>query len=327
MNTLRRLLSRLVPRLLCLAVLGSTALWAHAESYPSKSIRMIVPYAAGQGTDIAARYVADALGKELNQPVYVENRAGAGGNIGAQLAARSAPDGYTLFVGTNATNAANFFLYSRPGYEPGDFEPVGMIGILPLVFVANAGSKINDVQGLIQAAKARPEKLDIAVSTTTSRLAYESLKRDAGVTMFPVDFKGSGEAVTAVIGGQLEFMVDTITSLRGAIQAKQVKALGITAAHASNLLPGVKSVAEQGVPGYELFGWTVVYAPKGVPAETTRVLSAALAKVLGKEAVRERLLGLGIDPVVKSGEELKAFGAAEKQKWGHLIRSAELPVN
>ncbi|HSW19462.1 MAG TPA: tripartite tricarboxylate transporter substrate binding protein [Ramlibacter sp.] len=311
-------------------VLAATALAvlagaAQAQTYPSKAIRLIVPYAAGQGTDIAARYIADEMGKELKQSVFVDNRPGAGGNIGTQATARSAPDGYTLMIGTNATHAANAFLYANPGFDPqADFEPVGMVGVLPLVYVTPPNSPINNIQDLVRAAKAKPDALNTAVSTTTCRMAHELFKQRAEAPMFPVDFKGSAQALTAVIGGQVEFMVDTITSLRTAIQNNQVKALGVTSARSSKLLPGVKSIAEQGVAGYELVGWTVMYAPKGIPAEASRTLAAAFNKTIARPEVQEKLLQMGIEPITKSGDELRTFVDTEKEKWGKLIRGAGL---
>ena len=318
-----RTLTKLLPALL----LAAGTLAAHAQAYPTKSIRLVVPYAVGQGTDIAARYVADELAKELKQPFFIDNRPGAGGNIGTQFVANAPADGYTIMIGTNATHAANAFLYAKPGFQPEDFEPIGMVGILPLVYVANNSSPINNIQDLVRAARAKPNALNVAVSTTTCRMAHELFKSRAEAPMFPVDFKGSGQSLTAVIGGQVEFMVDTITSLRGAIAGHQVKALGVTSAHESKLLPGVKSVADQGVPGYELVGWTVLYAPKGIPKEAAHTLTTALNKTLARADVQEKLLQMGIEPLAKSGAELKAFGAAEKEKWGRLITGAGLKVN
>lgn len=301
--------------------------FAQAQAYPSKPIKLIVPYAVGQGTDIASRYLADELGKELKQAVFVDNRPGAGGNVGTQLAAHSPADGYTLLIGTNATHAANAHLYANPGYEIEDFEPIGMIGILPLVYVASNGSPVNNIQDLIRASRAKPDALNVAISTTTCRMAHELFKQRAQAPMFPVDFKGSAQALTAVIGGQVEFMVDTITSLRQAIANGQVKALGVTSAHQSKLLPGVKTLVEQGVTDYELVGWTVLYAPKGITANARRTLTEAVDKVVARPDVQEKLLQMGIEPMIKSGEELKAFGAAEKEKWGKLIRGAGLKAS
>lgn len=288
-----------------------------AAGYPTRPIKLIVPYAVGQGTDIASRYIGDEVSKELKQPFVVDNRPGAGGNVGTQLAARAPADGYTLMVGTNATtHAANTFLYANPGFEVEDFEPIAMIGILPLVYVATNSSPVKDMQDLVRAARARPNDLNVAISTTTCRMAHELFKQRAEAPMTPIDFKGSAQALTATIGGQVEFMVDTITSLRTALANGQVKPLGVTSVHQSKLLPGVKTVAEQGVPGYELVGWTVVYAPKGIPAEASRKLGAALNTVLSRPEVQEKLLQMGIEPLMKSGEELKAFGVSEKEKLG-----------
>lgn len=310
------------------SLLALAAVAAQADTYPSRAVRVIVPYAAGQGTDLAARYLADELGRELKQSFFVDNRPGAGGNIGTQAAARSPADGYTLIVGTNATHAANAFLYASPGYDAqADFEPIGMLGILPLVWVAPKNSPANTVPDLIRLAKARPEALNVALSTTTCRMAYELLRQRAEVALFPVDYKGSAQAVTAVIGGQVEFMVDTITSLRGFVAGQQVKALGVTSAHTSRLLPGVKSVAEQGVADYELVGWTVLFAPKGLPADVNRALGTALGRILARADVQDKLLQMGIEPQARIAEELKAFIDAERGKWERLVKSAGLKPN
>lgn len=298
---------------------------SQAQTWPTKPIRLIVPYAVGQGTDIAARYVANEVAKELKQPFVIDNRPGAGGNIGTQAAAHSAPDGYTITIGTNATHAANSFLFANPGFDPqADFEPIAMVGILPLVYVTQPGNPINSMQDLVRAARAKPDGLNVAISTTTCRMSHELFKARGDAPMFPIDFKGSAQALTAVISGQVEYMVDTITSLRGAIVNQQVKPLGVTSARSSKLLPGVKSLAEQGIDGYELVGWTVFYAPKGTPSEAIKVLSDAMTKTLTRPDVQEKLMQMGIEPELKSREELKAFAVSEKEKWGRLIRAAGL---
>jgi tripartite-type tricarboxylate transporter receptor subunit TctC len=315
-------------RILAGLLLGCAASLVHAQGYPSKPIRLIVPYAVGQGTDIAARYVSEELGKLLHQSVFVENRPGAGGNVGTQIAARSSADGYTLMIGTNATHAANAFLYSNPGFDPqADFEPVAMIGILPLVFVTSTSNPVNSIPEMVSAARAKPNTLNIAISTTTCRVAYELFKQRAEAPVFPVDYKGSAQAVTAVLAKEVEYMVDTVTSLRAPIVNGQVKPLGITSAHSSKLLPGVKSLAEQGVAGYELVGWTVLYAPKGLAPETERTLAAAMTRTLARPEVQQKLLEMGIDPLSMSGDELKSFVVAEKDKWGRLIRGAGIQPN
>ena len=298
---------------------------SQAQTWPAKPIRLIVPYAVGQGTDIAARYMAEEIAKEIKQPFIIDNRPGAGGNVGTQLAARSTPDGYTLLVGTNATHAANSFLFSNPGYDPQvDFEPIAMLGILPLVYVTQPSNSLSNMAELIRAARAKPNKLNVATSTTTCRMAHELFNARAEAQLFPIDYKGSAQALTALIGGQVEFMVDTITSLRGAIANHQVKPLGVTSIRSSKLLPGVKSLSEQGITGYELVGWTVFYAPKGTPVEIQKTLSAVISKTLSRPEVQEKLLQMGIEPEIKSREELKIFTETEKEKWGKLIHSAGL---
>lgn len=314
----------LIRKLSILILAAGAAASSYAQAWPSKPIRLIVPYAVGQGTDIAARYIGDELGKELKQAVVIDNKPGAGGNVGTVAAAHAAADGYTIMIGTNATHAANAFLYASPGYDPADFEPLAMVGILPLVYVTQPASPINNMQDLVKAARAKPDGLNVAISTTTCRMAHELFKARADAAMFPVDYKGSAQAVTAVIGNQIEFMVDTVTSLRTAILNKQVKPLGVTSATSSKLLPGVKSLAEQGISGYELVGWTVFYAPKGTPNDVLRTLSAALDKTIARPDVQERLLQLGIEPQAKSREELKSFMSTEKDKWGRLIKAAGL---
>lgn len=317
-------MKRLVLHLLA-ASLGLLAGLCRADTYPARPIRLIVPYAAGQGTDIAARYLAEEVGKELKQSVFVDNRPGAGGNIGTQAAARSAPDGYTLMVGTNATHAANAHLYLNPGYDAqNDFEPIGMLGILPLVWVAPMSSPATSVPDLVKLAKARPDALNVALSTTTCRMAFELLRQRAETALFPIDYKGSAQAVTAVIGGQVDFMVDTITSLRSFIAGQQVKALGVTSMQSSRLLPGVKSVSEQGVADYELVGWTVLYAPRGPPPDVTRLLAGAFNRVIARGDVQDKLLQMGIEPQVRSAEDLKSFLASERVKWERLIKASGL---
>lgn len=307
------------------AILITGAPFASAQAWPSKPIKIVVPYAVGQGTDIMTRYIGDVLGKELGQPIVVENRPGAGGNIGTQAVARAPADGYTFVVGTNATHAANRYLYSRPGFDAqADFEPIAMIGILPMVYVTKPDNPVNSIPDLVRAARAKPDSRNIAISATTYRVAQELFKARAEAPLFSVDFSGSAQALTAVMGGQVDYMVDSIASLRSAILNKQVKALGVTSARSSKLLPGVKSLAEQGIADYELVGWTVLFAPKGTPAEVLNALNAAMEKTLAKPSVQEKLMQLGIEPQQISHDQLRKFIEQENSKWGQIIRAANI---
>lgn len=293
-----------------------------AQPYPARPVKIVVPYPAGQGTDVAARYLAQQLAKQIGQNVIVENRAGAAGNIGAQYVARSAADGYTLLMGTNATHAAAPFLFVNPGFDPdADFEPVALTGILPMAIVTAPGNPIDSVQKLADAARAKPDTINVAVTTTTSRSTLELFRQQARAPLFAVLYKGSAQSIADVIGGQVEFMVDTVASVRAQITSGRLKALAITSLASSELLPGVKSVAEQGVAQFQIAGWNVLYAPKGTPPEAIRLLSGELVKVMALPETRERMLALGVDPQSQTGTELTAFLRAERTKWGQLIRA------
>ena len=210
-------------------------------------MKIIVPYQAGQGTDVGARLFAEQLTKALGQQVYVDNKPGAGGNIGTAEAARSPTDGYTLLMGTVATQTMNEFLYPSVGYDSQkDFEPIALVGMLPMVISANPSFAANSVAELVAAAKAKPDKIDIALPSTTARLVFELLKDRSGAPLFGVPYKGSATAMQEATGGQLPVIIDTATATRGQVAGGKLKLLGITTLRSSELMPGVKSVAEQG---------------------------------------------------------------------------------
>ena len=314
------------PRNLILALLlscGATS--ALAQGYPSRPIRLIVPYAAGQGTDVAARFVAEQLARELGGNIVVENRAGAGGNIGTQLAAKAPADGYTLLMGTNGTHAAAAHLYAHPGFDAeADFEPIALTGVLPLAIVTRPDNPVDDVRKLTAAARAKPNTINVAVTTTTSRSVFELFKQKAEAPLFPVPYKGSAQAITDLIGGQVAYLVDTVASTRAQITGGNLKALAISSLAGSELLPGVASIAEQGVDGFEIVGWNALYAPKGTPADIVRRLGEATMRVMRLPETRDKLLQIGLDPRALAGEELVKFLRAERDKWGQVIRSAGL---
>ena len=298
---------------------------AQAQTYPNKPVKIIVPYQAGQGTDVATRYFADHLTKALGQTFYVDNKPGAGGNIGTEAAAHSPADGYTLLMGTNGTQTMNEFLYSSPGFDPAkDFTPIMLVGLLPMVIAANPSFAANSVAELVAAAKARPDKVDVALPSTTARLVFELLKERTGAPLFGVPYKGSATAITEVMGGQVQTMVDTVTALRGHITSGKLKALGITTLKPSELLPGVKTVAEQGVPGFETTGWIALYAPRGTPEPVVALLSKELTRILAEPETRQRLLQIGLDPMGGTPASLAEFEKKERAKWGPVIKAAGL---
>ena len=322
------MMTRLLLHFVAALALTIATAGAHAQTYPARPIRIVVPYAAGQGTDVATRYLAEQLGKALGQSVIVENRPGAAGNIGTAYAAKSPPDGYTLLMGTNGTHAANPFLYSDAGFDPAaDFEPVILTGILPLAIATRPDNPIDSVPKLVEAARARPDAINAAYTTTTSRAVLELFKQQARAPLFGIAFKGSSQAIGDLLGGQIDYMVDTVASLHAQVGAGRLKALAITSRTSSELLPGVKSIAEQGVTNFELTGWNVLYAPRRTPEPIVRQLASELTKILRQPEARARLLQNGIEPRIASGRELTEFLDAERGKWGQIIKSAGIKAD
>lgn len=308
-------------------LLGAAALAAScaalAQSYPSKPVKIIVPYQAGQGTDVATRHFAEHLTKALGQSFFVENRPGAGANIGTEAAAKSPPDGYTLIMGTVATHTMNQHMYSSLGFDPEkDFEPIILTGMLPMVISANPSFAANSVQELIAAAKAAPGKINVAMPSTTARIVYELLKQRTGAPLFGVAYKGSATSMAEVMGGQVPVTIDTVTASRALVQSGKLKALAITTLKSSELLPGVKSVAEQGLPDFEVTAWNALYAPKGTPKAIIDQLNAEMAKIIATPETRQRLLALGYEPASGTPQQLAEFGRREREKWGALIKAA-----
>jgi tripartite-type tricarboxylate transporter receptor subunit TctC len=301
------------------------ALPAAAQNYPSRPVRLIVPYQAGQGTDVAARYFAERLSKALGQQFVVDNRPGAGGNIGTEAVAHAAPDGYTLLMGTNATQTMNEFLYTSTGFDAEkDFAPVVLVGMLPMVIAANPGFAPSTLPELVAAAKAQPDKINVALPSTSARVVFEFLKERSGAPLFGVPYKGSGTAMTEVMGGQVQLIVDTATALRGHVQSGKLKAIAITTLRSGELLPGVKSVAEQGTVGFEMTPWAAMYAPRGTPKEVVDRLNAEVMKVLAEPEARQKLLQLGFEPAGGTPDQLGTFEKSERAKWGPLIKAAGL---
>lgn len=309
---------------LWLTVVGATVL---ASPYPSKPIRIIVPYQPGQGTDVATRYLADQLSKGLGQPVIVENKAGAGGNIGAADAARAQADGYTFVMGTNGTHVLNQFLYpSMPFDSDKDFEPVALVSTFPMVILANTSVPYASFTEFMAAAKARPDSVNVALPSTTARLVLELLQQQGGAQLRAVPYKGSGTSMTDLIGGQVLIGIDTASAARPFVSNGRLKALAVTSRGESALLPGTASVAGSGLKEFEVLGWNGLYAPKGTPAAVVQRVSAEVAKILAQPEAQRRLLELGHEAAGGTPEQLAAFAASERKKWGPLVKSVGLKI-
>ena len=311
-------------RLLATLVAGLVlASHAAAQGYPNKPIRIIVAYQAGQGTDVVARLVGERLAQALGQSVVIDNKPGAGANIGTEAAAKSAPDGYTLTMGTNATHGTNQFLYDKLPFDPEkDFEPIVLVGTFPMGIAANPGFAGNSIGDIIAISKSTPKGADIAMPSTTARIVYELLKAQSQAPLFGIPYKGSSTAVAETMGGQVPLMIDTVTALRPHIASGKLKAIAVTSAKPTELMPGVKPVAEQGLPGFEVIAWNALYAPKGTPKDVVDKLNAEVNKILAQPETRQKLKDLGFDVGGGSAAQLADFGTAERAKWGPLIKSA-----
>lgn len=301
----------------------AVASMAAAAAYPEKPVTIIVPYQPGQGTDIATRYFADHLSQVLGKPFIVENRGGAGGNIGTQAVARAEPDGYTLIMGTNATHSLNQFLYSSPGFDAAkDFDPVILLGTFPMVLVTPHGSKLKTVGDILGRASADKRGADIAMPSTTARLVYELLKEETKAPLFGVPYKGSSMATSNLIGGEIAVSIDTITASRAMIESSRLAPVAVTSLKETELLPGVPTVASQGVNGFEVIAWNALYAPKGTPKEAIDKLSTALQAFLVRPDTRKRMLEMGYEPAGGTPGDLKKFTVSEQEKWGPIIQRA-----
>ncbi|WP_048940157.1 Bug family tripartite tricarboxylate transporter substrate binding protein [Bordetella hinzii] len=307
----------------------ATLSWpAMADTYPSRPVRVIVPYQAGQGTDVATRFLAEHLARALGQSFVIENRPGAGGNIGASEVARAAPDGYTLVMGTNATHVLNQFLYSNLNFNPEkDFDPVMLVSSFPMVFLAPAGSPYRNLQDLLKASRAKPDSVDVGLPSTTARLVLELLEKQSTTRISGIPYKGSATAMTDLLGGRVALGIDTISAARSFIDSGKLKPLAVTSLKPSELLPGVPAAASEGVTGFQVIAWNALFAPHGTPPAVIKTLNEQLARILERPEVRKRLLELGHEPAGGSPGELAAFAQSERKKWGPLIEEAGLKAD
>jgi tripartite-type tricarboxylate transporter receptor subunit TctC len=309
---------------LCMAPL------ALAQTYPSHPIRLVVPFPPGGTTDILARAVAQKLSESFGQQVIVDNRPGAGGNIGTELVAKAAPDGYTLEMGTVGTHAINASLYSKlPFDHVKDFVPVILVAGVPNVLVVNPALPVHSVQELIAYGKANPGKLYFASSGsgTSIHLSGELFKTMTGVQMTHVPYKGSAPALTDLMGGQVQLMFDNLPSSLGFIKAGKLRALAVTSAERASALPDVPTIAESGVPGFEASSWFGVLAPAGTPREIVQKLNAEIAKWLATPEAREKLASQGAIAAGGTPEDFARHIAAETAKWAKVVKASGAKVD
>jgi tripartite-type tricarboxylate transporter receptor subunit TctC len=308
-----------------LGLLALTPLAAQAQAFPTKAITIIVPFSAGGTTDILARVLGQFISKDLGQPVIIDNRAGAGGNIGTQLVARAAPDGYTILMGTVGTHAINQSLYPKLGFDPiKDFAPLTRVALVPNLLVANPAQPFKTVKELMAYAKTNPGKVTFGSSGsgTSIHLSGELFKQMAGVDIQHVAYKGSAPAVNDLLGNHIAIMFDNMPSAISHVKAGKLRPLAVTTAQRSPALPDVPTIAEAGVPGYEATSWFGLLAPAKTPAPVVARLNASILKALADPDVKKKLLEQGAEPAGETPAQFAAFIASETVKWGKIVKQS-----
>ena len=325
---MRAALNRRSALLLSAALACAGSAWAQAD-WPSKPVKIVVPFAPGGTTDLTARIVAEQLTQVFKQNFIVENKAGAGGNLGAAEVAKAAPDGYTFLMGTPGTQAINQFLYPKMPYDTAkDLVPVSFVVRVPNVLMVNPQLPAKDIKQLIALLKAQPGKLSYGTpgNGSTGHLSTELFKTQAGVFVTHIPYRGSGPMLQDLAAGQVQMSIDNMPSALPLIQAGKLVALGVTSAQPVPQLPGVPPLASV-LPGYEAEAWFVLVAPAGTPQPIIDKLSAEVDRILKKPEVAERFAKLGATPVGGTPKQLGDFIAAETRKWQQVVKASGAKVD
>lgn len=294
-----------------------------AQAWPTRSIRLVVPFPAGAGvSDIMSRLIGQHLTAATGQQVVVDNRPGAGGNVGAEIAAKAAPDGYTMVMGSSFL-VVNPFLYAKMPYEPlTDFVPVTTVASNLLMLVVHPSVKATTVAELIAEAKARPGQLNYGSGGvgSTPYLATELFKSLVGIDVAHVPYRGGAPALADLVAGQLTFMIENMPGTMPYVSAGKLRALAVTSRQRSSLAPDLPTMAESGVPGYEMIGWNGLFVPKGTPPDVVARLHAELVKILRTPEVKQHLATLGAEPGGETPADFAKFVKAESERWGKIIK-------
>jgi tripartite-type tricarboxylate transporter receptor subunit TctC len=301
-----------------------------AQDYPAKPVRLIVPFAPGGTTDVLARLVSQALGDALGQQFLVENRPGAGGNIGTEAAVRSAPDGYTLVMSFDGTMAINPSTYSKLPFDPQrDLAPVASVAQVPLLFVVHPGVAARTIGEFVALAKASPGRINYssAGNGSTGHLTGELFKARAGIDIVHVSYKGGGQAVQDLLGGQIQMVVTALPTVEGQLKAGKLRALAFTSAQRVPGAPEVPTLAESGFAGFEVVSWYGILAPAGTPQEIVRRLNAETNRVLRLPAVRDRMAALGAEPTGGTPEQFAATIRADTARWAKVVADAGIRID
>lgn len=296
---------------------------AHASDYPSKTIKFIVPFAAGSATDAVARIIGEKVSVTLKQPVVVENMAGASGVVAAQNVARAEPDGYTILITTNTTHGANQSLLARVPYDAvDDFEPITKLAGTQLVLLVTPSLPVSSVAELVAHARANPGKLTFGSGSSSSRVCGELLKMRANIDIAHVPYRSIPPAVNDVIGGQISITFADPQSGLPQVQAGKARGLAVSGTTRLKLAPDLPTMQEAGIPNYDITAWFAAFAPAKTPKSTVDILHKALSDAANDATVGARLLAVGIDPVSSSPQELKSFVVAEIKKWAEIVQAA-----
>jgi tripartite-type tricarboxylate transporter receptor subunit TctC len=319
-------MNHIAPLSTCIALLFviHPAVAQSTQKYPSRPIRLVLPFPPGGSTDIVARVVGQKITESLGQQIVIDNRAGAAGNVAAEHVARSAPDGYTLFQ-VNVANTISASLYPKLSYSlTGDFAPITQLATTAYVVLTHSSVPAKSVRELIAVAKSRPGQLNYASagSGSATHLSGELLKTMAGVNIVHVPYKGTGPALTAVLSGEVDFYFATVPAAVPFAKSGRLRALGVTSAKRASLMPDVPTIAENGLKGYDTGTWHGVLAPAATPRDIVQLLSGEIIKIMKMPDVREKLIGQGLEPVGDTPEQFGAFIRAEIEKWAKVVKAS-----
>ena len=301
-----------------------------AQTYPSKPVRVVVPFAAGGTTDIVTRILAQRMEEIWGQQLVVDNRPGAGGNIGSEIVARSPADGYTLLMATVATHGINASLYRKIPYDPvADFAPITLVASTPSVVMLHPSIPANSIKELIALAKAKPGELNFGSSGNGSshHLAGELFDSLAGVKMTHVPYKGTAAALVDLLGGRIQLTFDTLPSAMPYVKGGKLKAIAVTSAKRTRSLPDLPTIAEAGVPGYEVTSWYGLLAPAGTPPDIVKKLSADFVRAIRIPEVSEKMIEAGAEPVANTSEQFAEFIRSELKKWAVVVQGSAARVD
>ena len=290
-------------------------------AYPSKPVRVIVPFPAGGATDLVARMVTQKLSDSMGKQFFVENRGGAGGAIGSEVAARAPGDGYTLIMGTSGTHAINFSLYDKPQYDPvKDFAPITRVAVLPNLLLVHPSVPATNVREFVAHAKANPGKLAYASAGNLLYLTGALFASSAGIDMLHVPFRGAGPQISAIANNDVQMAVTPVFSALPALKANKVRAIAVTSAQRSAAAPGYPTVAESGFPGYEAVSWYAMFATAGTPKDIVDRLNAEIRRIVAQQDVRDALLNQGAEPASDTPEAFGAVVRADVAKWAAIVK-------